>query len=85
MIYVGEACEPPRAAFATARHLGNAVKRNQVRRRLRAALREHSSLLEPGHAYLVRARPEARDRAYAQLLHDLERALRKHSRGASEQ
>ena len=66
-VVVGSKLEPPRVAFAVPRSVGNAVTRNRVRRRLRAAVREHASALEPGAAYLVRATPGAEDVPYAQL------------------
>lgn len=62
---VGLSSEPPRVAFSVGRPVGNAVVRNRVRRRLRAALREHADYLQPGAAYLVRATPGAADDDYA--------------------
>jgi ribonuclease P protein component len=43
--------ETPRVAIATSRGTGNAVTRNRVRRRLRAAVAAHRDELRPG-AYL---------------------------------
>jgi ribonuclease P protein component len=59
--------DPPRVAYAVDRRLGTAVARNTVRRRLRAAVREHSCTLETGHAYLVRALPGAERATYSEL------------------
>jgi ribonuclease P protein component len=69
---LGSVDEPPRVAFAVGRPVGGAVTRNQVRRRLRAALREHAPGLQPGAGYLVRATHGAGQASYA----DLSRALR---------
>jgi ribonuclease P protein component len=68
--------EPPRVAFAVSRGVGNAVARNRVRRRLRAAVRCHRSVLTPGRAYLVSVRaPAAAAAPYRELAGDLGRAL----------
>jgi ribonuclease P protein component len=82
-VRLGTAPEPPRVAYAVSRRVGNAVVRNRVRRRLRAAVQESSELLQPGCGYLVGARPEAADATYAQLRADLTTALRAHYDGAS--
>ncbi len=50
---------PPQVAFAIGSHVGNAVIRNRIRRRLRASLQGISSGLVPGAAYLVGATPGA--------------------------
>lgn len=50
---------PPQLAFRIGRHVGNAVTRNRLRRRLRALVSERGPRLEGGHAYLVGAGPEA--------------------------
>jgi ribonuclease P protein component len=42
-------------AYAIGRGVGNAVTRNRVRRRLRAAIGEHAAGLVPGGAYLFSA------------------------------
>jgi ribonuclease P protein component len=64
---LGTSAEPPRAAFAVGRSVGNAVTRNRVRRQLRSALREHAGSLQPGAGYLVRATPGAATTSYADL------------------
>jgi len=64
---LGSHLEPPRVAFSVSRSVGDAVTRNRVRRRLRAAVREHARTLEPGTAYLVGAAPGSADVPYAQL------------------
>ena len=58
---------PPRVAYAVGRATGGAVVRNRVRRRLRAALRDVSAMLRPGHAYLVSVRPSARDLTQSEM------------------
>lgn len=56
----GAAPDHPRVAFAVGRPVGDAVTRNRVRRRLRAALRElHAADRLPHGDYLVGGRAEA--------------------------
>lgn len=47
--------DPPRVAYAIGRRAGNAVTRNRIRRRLRAAIDHHAAGLVPGGAYLFSA------------------------------
>ncbi len=47
----------PRVGFAVPRRVGDAVDRNAVKRRLKAAIDRHEELLEPGTDYVVIARP----------------------------
>jgi RNase P protein component len=79
----GEA--PARVAFAVGRPVGNAVMRNLVTRRLRAAVEaleqapgqspdDPSSRLGGG-AWLFRVGRDAAHRPYDALRHDLERAV----------
>lgn len=80
---VGTPTEPPRVAFAVPRAVGNAVRRNRVRRRLRAAVRDASAGLHPGHGYLIRAAPGSADVTYRELagaVRDLVDAAREESR-----
>jgi ribonuclease P protein component len=72
-----EAVGLPCVAYAVGRHVGTAVIRNRIRRRLRAAVAELD--LAPG-AYLVVVDPSAARRSYAQLRADLAGAL--HALGA---
>lgn len=58
---------PPRIAFAVGRSVGNAVARNRVRRRLRAAIDTHAARLVAGGLYLVEAAPGAADLTYSEL------------------
>ena len=55
---------PPRVAFGISRHVGNAVTRNRLRRRLRELAR-HSSL--PAGVWFVTASPGAGDASFASL------------------
>ena len=50
---------PPQVAYAIGRPVGNAVTRNRLRRRLRAAVARHESDLAPATAYLIGAGPDA--------------------------
>ena len=75
---------PPRVAFAVGRSVGNAVTRNRVTRRLRAAvttLEQASPGPEPsepldGGAWLFRVGRDAADRPYDRLRSDLHQAVR---------
>lgn len=62
----GESTDPTRVAYAIGRKTGNAVVRNRIRRRLRAAARECQASLEPG-AYLVGATAKAASVPYQAL------------------
>jgi len=62
---------PPRAAFSIGRSVGNAPVRNRLRRRLRAAVRDHEQQLIDGNAYLITARRETTDMS----VRDLETAI----------
>ncbi|MPY71109.1 MAG: ribonuclease P protein component [Alphaproteobacteria bacterium] len=69
---------PIRVGFTVSRKVGNAVTRNRVRRRLRAAaeavLTEHAA---PGHDYVVIGRGNTVRRPFAALNDDFETALRR--------
>jgi ribonuclease P protein component len=58
---------PARVAFAVGRHAGNAVTRNRVRRRLRAAVQAEADAFAPSTAYLIRADARALRVPYAEL------------------
>ncbi|MGZ6928931.1 MAG: ribonuclease P protein component [Acidimicrobiia bacterium] len=51
----------PQVAYAGGRPVGNAVTRNRLRRRLRAAVAAREGLLADGRAYLVGATAAASD------------------------
>jgi ribonuclease P protein component len=67
-----------RAGFVTPKHIGTAVVRNRVRRRLRDIVRTAQLRLNPGVWLVVVARPYAANASYVQLkdewLHLAERA-----------
>jgi ribonuclease P protein component len=77
----GESEAALRVGFTASRRVGNAVARNRAKRRLRAAA---ETLLarqgKPGIDYVLIARAETGARPYAQLLADLEGALRQIAR-----
>jgi ribonuclease P protein component len=70
----GNPDQPPRVAYAVGRRAGNAVARNRLRRRLRAATRELGGALAPG-AYLVGAAREAAALTYGELKEKLWEAV----------
>lgn len=74
-----------RVGFTTSKKLGNAVARNRARRRLREIARAvMPALARPGWDYVLVGRPEATlNRPYAELLTDLDRALRRIHREAA--
>jgi ribonuclease P protein component len=65
-----------RVGFTASRKVGNAVRRNRAKRRLRAAAAEVLARDgRPGTDYVLIARAETGERAYAALVGDLEAAL----------
>ncbi len=68
-----------RVGYTCSKKLGNAPTRNRAKRRLREAARAVlSEQGRPGWDYVLIGRPEATAaRPYAELLHDLARALRR--------
>ncbi len=69
---------PARLGFTTTKKLGIAVRRNRIRRRLRAAAR--AVLAEralPGHDYVLIGRSATADVSFDRLLADLEKAVDK--------
>ena len=56
-----------RAGFITPKHIGTAVVRNRVRRRLRDIVRTQQERLHTGHWLVVVARPYAVNATYQQL------------------
>jgi ribonuclease P protein component len=71
----------PRVGFTASKRVGNAVARNRAKRRLRAAA---TTVLgrdgKPGTDYVLIARGETGARPYAELLGDLDGALRQLAR-----
>src|SRR5258708_15933016 len=77
----GEPGARPRVGYTASRRVGNAVARNRAKRRLRAAAA--AVLAERGRDgtdYVLIARAGTGERPYAELLADLEGALRQVSR-----
>jgi ribonuclease P protein component len=74
---------PARAGFVVSKAVGNAVIRNQVKRRLRHLVREHLPTLPPGADLVVRALPAASNRGYPGLAADLAQAIEAASRPRS--
>lgn len=73
----GEGSTPQRVGFTASRRVGNAVARNRAKRRLRSAAA--TVLADRGRAgtdYVLIARGDTGARSYAELLADLEAALR---------
>ena len=70
--------EPVRVGFTASRKVGNAVKRNRARRRLRAVasevLERHA---EPGMDFVLIARPATVERDYQALVGDLVAGLKR--------
>lgn len=65
----------PRAGLVVSKAVGNAVERNQVKRRLRGLLASRMSDLHDGDKLVVRALPAARGASSAALGTDLDTAL----------
>lgn len=66
---------PPRVAYAVGRRVGSAVRRNRLRRRLRAVVADLAPDMRPG-AYLVGAAADAADLPFGELKAVVSRALR---------
>jgi ribonuclease P protein component len=72
-----DAGDTVRIGFTASRKVGNAVVRNRAKRRLRAVVAEVLARSgRPGTDYVVVARSATADRPFAELLGDLETALR---------
>jgi ribonuclease P protein component len=69
--------EPVRVGFTASRKVGNAVKRNRARRRLRAVAAEVLEHAEPGMDFVLIARPATVDRDYQALVGDLVAGLKR--------
>jgi ribonuclease P protein component len=75
-----------RVGFTASRKVGNAVVRNRAKRRLRAAaVAVLTQAGRPGTDYVLIARAATGERPYAELVGDLEAALRQVERPGGEQ
>lgn len=73
-----DAAGPPRFGFTVTKAMGNAVARNRIRRRLKAAVTALADkVARPGHDYVLIARTEALDIPFDRLKKELERAFQR--------
>lgn len=73
----GSCSDGVRVGFTASRKVGNAVMRNRAKRRLRAVAAEVLTQAgRPGTDYVLIARAATGERPYAELVGDLEAALR---------
>ncbi|WP_413451697.1 ribonuclease P protein component [Georgenia sp. 1P01AC] len=77
VVHLGTGAEAhaPRAGLVVSKAVGNAVERNQVKRRLRGLLASRISDLHDGEKLVVRALPAARRATSEALGADLDAAL----------
>ena len=74
-----------RVGFTASRKVGNSVVRNRAKRRMRAAAASVLPVLgRPGSDYVLIARAGTADRPFAELIADLETALRRVARGSAQ-
>ncbi|TFD14789.1 ribonuclease P protein component [Cryobacterium sp. TMT4-10] len=71
---------PVRFGFIVAKNVGDAVRRNRVRRRLKAASFELLTAVRPGTDVVIRALPSATDAEWSTLRAELSEALEKYQR-----
>ncbi len=76
----GEKCDDRphvRVGFTVTRRIGNAVRRNRVKRRLRAALhRQAQGTMQPGYDYVIIGRATTFNAPFQSLVDDLTSAIR---------
>ncbi|TFC74080.1 ribonuclease P protein component [Cryobacterium sp. TMS1-20-1] len=70
-----DAVDPVRFGFIVAKNVGDAVRRNLVRRRLKAVTFELLPAVTPGTDVVIRALPTARDAAWQTLHDEVQRSL----------
>ncbi|WP_293724004.1 ribonuclease P protein component [Stappia sp.] len=66
---------PPRIGYTVTKKTGNAVERNRIRRRLRAAVREVAAEARHDVSYVLVGRRGALSQDFQDLLRDLSRGL----------
>lgn len=66
-----------RFGFIVGKNVGSAVKRNTVRRRLKAVCFEFTDAVRPGTDVVIRALPGSADAVFASLRDEVERCLRR--------
>ncbi len=67
-----------RVGYTCTKRLGNAVRRNRIKRRLRAAARDVLSRMgQPGNDYVIIGKVETADLSFTQIVTDLEKAVGK--------
>ena len=66
-----EEAGPPQVGFVVSKAVGNAVRRNLVKRRLRSAAGKHLESLPTGARAVVRALPASAESTYARLERDV--------------
>lgn len=70
--------ERPRFGFTVTKAMGNAVVRNRIRRRLKAAVQAlEEGVAKSSHDYVLIARPAAQTKDFALLKKALEQALQR--------
>lgn len=73
-----EELPPIRVGFTASRRVGNAVRRNRIRRRLKSAVGDVLAVhAKPDRDYVVIGRAATFKRPYSALLNDLETALKR--------
>lgn len=82
-IALGDANEPAMVGFVVSKAVGNAVTRNSVKRRLRAAMAHRIDHLPTGSTTVLRALPAAATVDYAVLERDVDRCLDRLSRATA--
>jgi len=64
-----------RLGVTVTRKVGNAVRRNRLKRQVREIFRRHSASLNPGWDIVVNVKPEAARMAYSEMERDLLSAI----------
>jgi len=72
---LGSAPMPARVGFVVSRSVGNAVTRNQVKRRLRHLAHDRLTQLPEASVVVVRALPPSAEASYAELGEAMDRAF----------